>query len=198
MQCWINGPATVGIDDTTRCLSFWTASGEPAFSPRRRLYAGGHHSIIPFSGQIRTPQKTYIFPVDCRNYETAAELIIFAWRKKADCFDHTQTGKWTTKIKMTVHSEIRCGCGRCGRSRYLFGLTHGNRAVLTASAPCLARNNCTSDCRCKSSTGIWLRRFRPIRNFVLPDDRPGKKGSRMGTRPAMNRAFFMIRHRIHF
>jgi hypothetical protein len=29
-----------------------------------------HHSIIPFSGQIRKPQKTSIFSVGCRNSET--------------------------------------------------------------------------------------------------------------------------------
>ncbi len=29
-----------------------------------------HHSIIPFPGKIRKPQKTYIFSVGCRNSET--------------------------------------------------------------------------------------------------------------------------------
>ena len=34
------------------------------------LRAGGHHSIIPFPGRIRKSQKTSIFSVGCRNFET--------------------------------------------------------------------------------------------------------------------------------
>ena len=60
MQCWINGPATGGIDDKIKMAIILLKTNIPAF----------HHSIIPFPGQIRKPQKTYIFSVGCRNSET--------------------------------------------------------------------------------------------------------------------------------
>ena len=60
MQCWINGPATGGIDDKIKMAIILLKTNIPAF----------HHSIIPFSGQIRKPQKTSIFSVGCRNSET--------------------------------------------------------------------------------------------------------------------------------
>ena len=47
MQCWINGPATGGIDDKIKMAIILLKTNIPAF----------HHSIIPFSGQIRKPQK---------------------------------------------------------------------------------------------------------------------------------------------
>jgi hypothetical protein len=48
MQCWINGPATGGIDDKIKMANILLKTNIPSF----------HHSIIPFSGQIRKPQKT--------------------------------------------------------------------------------------------------------------------------------------------
>ena len=39
--------------------------------------AVGHHSIIPFPGQIRRPQKPSILPVCCRNSETFNYSLAF-------------------------------------------------------------------------------------------------------------------------
>ena len=50
MQCWINGPATGGIDDKIRMAIILLKTNIPAF----------HHSIIPFPGQIRNPKKLNI------------------------------------------------------------------------------------------------------------------------------------------
>ncbi len=47
MQCWINGPATDGKDDKIKMAYILLKTNIPAF----------HHSIIPFSGQIRKPKK---------------------------------------------------------------------------------------------------------------------------------------------
>jgi len=60
MQCWINDLATGGIDDKIKMAIILLKTNIPVF----------HHSIIPFSGQIRKPQKTFIFSVGCRNSET--------------------------------------------------------------------------------------------------------------------------------
>ena len=60
MQCWINGPATSGIDDKIKMAIILLKTNIPAF----------HHSIIPFPGQVRTPQKISISSVGCRNSET--------------------------------------------------------------------------------------------------------------------------------
>ena len=38
MQCWINGPATGGIDDKIKMAIILLKTNIPAFSPRRRLY----------------------------------------------------------------------------------------------------------------------------------------------------------------
>jgi hypothetical protein len=43
MQCWINGPATDGIDDKIKMAYILLKTNIPAF----------HHSNIPFSEQIR-------------------------------------------------------------------------------------------------------------------------------------------------
>jgi hypothetical protein len=51
MQCWINGPATGGIDDKIKMVNIILKINIPVF----------HHSIIPFSGQIRKSQNAYIF-----------------------------------------------------------------------------------------------------------------------------------------
>jgi len=47
MQCWINGPATDGIDEKIKMASILLKTNIPTFL----------HFIIPFSGQIRKPQK---------------------------------------------------------------------------------------------------------------------------------------------
>ncbi len=60
MQCWIIGPTTGGIEDKIKMVSLLLKTNIPSF----------HHSIIPFSGKIREPQKTSIFSVGCRNSET--------------------------------------------------------------------------------------------------------------------------------
>jgi hypothetical protein len=60
MQCWMNGPATGGIDDKIKMDIILFKTNIPVFHP----------SIIPFSGQIRKPQKTSIFSVGCRNSDT--------------------------------------------------------------------------------------------------------------------------------
>jgi hypothetical protein len=48
MQYWINGPATGGIDDENKMAKILLNTNIPSF----------HHSIIPFSGQIRNPKKS--------------------------------------------------------------------------------------------------------------------------------------------
>jgi hypothetical protein len=52
MQCWINDPATGGIDDKLKMVKILLKTN------------------IPFPGQIRRPQKTSIFSVGCKNSET--------------------------------------------------------------------------------------------------------------------------------
>jgi hypothetical protein len=52
MQCWINGPATDGIDDKIKMVNILLKTNIPAF----------HHSIIPFSGQIRMAEGIGIRP----------------------------------------------------------------------------------------------------------------------------------------
>jgi hypothetical protein len=59
MQCWINDPATGGSDDKIKMANIHLKTNIPSF----------HHSIIPFSGQIRKSQKTTISSVGCRNSE---------------------------------------------------------------------------------------------------------------------------------
>jgi hypothetical protein len=66
MQCWINGPATGGNDDKIKMANILLKTNIPAF----------HHSIIPFSEQIRKPQNTSIFSVGCRNSETYIYAIL--------------------------------------------------------------------------------------------------------------------------
>jgi hypothetical protein len=46
MQCWINDPFLGGIDDKIKMAVILLKTNIPVF----------HHSIIPFSGQIRKPQ----------------------------------------------------------------------------------------------------------------------------------------------
>jgi len=38
MQCWINCPATGGIEDKMKMAIILSKTNIPAFSPRRRLY----------------------------------------------------------------------------------------------------------------------------------------------------------------
>jgi hypothetical protein len=59
MQCWINDPAG-GIDDKIQKANILFKTNITTF----------HHSIIPFLGKIRKPQKASIFSVGCRNSET--------------------------------------------------------------------------------------------------------------------------------
>ena len=60
MQCRINGPFIGGIDDKVKMAIIFLKTNIPAF----------HHSIIPFSWQIRKPQNTSVFSINCRNSET--------------------------------------------------------------------------------------------------------------------------------
>jgi len=60
MQCWINGSATGGIDDKIKMVNILSKTNIPSFHP----------SIIPFPGQIRRPQKIFIFSVGYRDSET--------------------------------------------------------------------------------------------------------------------------------
>jgi len=46
MQCWINVPATNGIDDKIKMAYILLKTNIPEF----------HHSIIPFSWQFRNPK----------------------------------------------------------------------------------------------------------------------------------------------
>jgi hypothetical protein len=57
MQCWINGPATGGIDEKIEMAGILLKTNIPTF----------HYSIF---GQIRKPKKTSISSVGCRNSET--------------------------------------------------------------------------------------------------------------------------------
>ena len=66
MQCWINGPATGGIEDKIKMVNILLKTNIPSFHP----------SIIPFPGQIQRPQKTSIFSVGCRNSETLNYMVI--------------------------------------------------------------------------------------------------------------------------
>jgi len=56
MPCWINGPATGGIDEKIKMDRILLKTNIPTF----------HYSIF---GQIRKPQKTSISSVGCRNSE---------------------------------------------------------------------------------------------------------------------------------
>jgi hypothetical protein len=60
MQCWINGPATGGIDGKIKMVDIILKTNIPSF----------HHSIIPFLGRIQKPSKAPIFSVGCKNSET--------------------------------------------------------------------------------------------------------------------------------
>jgi hypothetical protein len=51
MQCWINVHATGRIDDKTKMANILLKTNIPSFQ----------HSIIPFLGQIRNPQKTLYY-----------------------------------------------------------------------------------------------------------------------------------------
>jgi len=53
MQCWINGPATGGIDDKIKMVNILLKTNIPSF----------HHSIIPFPGaNSEAPKNLYILP----------------------------------------------------------------------------------------------------------------------------------------
>ena len=64
MQCWINVPATDGIDDKIKMAYILLKTNIPTF----------HHSIIPFSGRIRKPKKSlyyqYIVEIPKRNHRS--------------------------------------------------------------------------------------------------------------------------------
>ena len=75
MQCWINGPASGGIDDKLKMVNILLKTNVPAF----------HSSIIPFLGHIQRPQKTSIFSVGCRNSET------FNYTRSVNCCNSTIT-----------------------------------------------------------------------------------------------------------
>ena len=47
MQCWLNGPATGGINDKIQMVTIILKTNIPSFHP----------CIIPFPGQIRKPQE---------------------------------------------------------------------------------------------------------------------------------------------
>jgi hypothetical protein len=64
MQCWINVPATDGVGDKIRMVYILL------IRLRRTSIPPFQYSIIPFSGQIRKPKKTFILSVSCRNSET--------------------------------------------------------------------------------------------------------------------------------
>jgi hypothetical protein len=51
MQCWIDGPATDGIDDKNKMAHILLKTNIPTL----------HYSIIPFSGQIRKPKKSLYY-----------------------------------------------------------------------------------------------------------------------------------------
>ena len=51
MQCWINCPATDGIDAKIKMAYILLKTNIPTL----------HHSIIPFSGQIRKPKKSLYY-----------------------------------------------------------------------------------------------------------------------------------------
>jgi hypothetical protein len=70
MQCWINGPATGGIDGKIIMANILLKTNIPSF----------HHSIIPFSGQIRGSQKTLIFSIGYRN-SGAFKYVLFSTGK---------------------------------------------------------------------------------------------------------------------
>jgi hypothetical protein len=61
MQCWMNGPATGGIDDKIKMVNILL------ILLRRIIIPSFHYSI---SGQIRRSQKISIFSVGYRNSET--------------------------------------------------------------------------------------------------------------------------------
>ncbi len=58
MQCWINGPATDGIDDKIKMADILLKTNIPAFSPIRRL--SEPEATIPlfhFRGKFGSPKK---------------------------------------------------------------------------------------------------------------------------------------------
>jgi hypothetical protein len=63
MQCWINGPATGGIDDKIKMPNILLKTNIPSFSPRRRRYPTSrrppfHYSISGANSEI--PKNLYI------------------------------------------------------------------------------------------------------------------------------------------
>jgi hypothetical protein len=58
MQCWMNGPATGGIDDKIKMAIILLKTNIPAFSPRRRLYEPkATISLFHFRGKFGSPKK---------------------------------------------------------------------------------------------------------------------------------------------
>ncbi len=60
MQCWINGPATDGIDDKIKMAYILLKTKVPAFSPSRRLYEPeATIPLFPFRGKFESPIYLY-------------------------------------------------------------------------------------------------------------------------------------------
>jgi hypothetical protein len=57
MQCWINGPATGGIDDKIKMAVILWKTNIPAFSPRRRLYEPEATIPVFHFREFGTPKK---------------------------------------------------------------------------------------------------------------------------------------------
>jgi hypothetical protein len=61
MQCWINGPATGGIDDKIKMAIILLKTNIPTFSPRRRLYEPeANIPLFHFRGRFESPKNLYI------------------------------------------------------------------------------------------------------------------------------------------
>jgi hypothetical protein len=64
MQCWINGPATDGVDDKIKMTHILLTPNIPAFSPIRRLYEP--EATIPvfhFRGKFEILKNLYIIKI---------------------------------------------------------------------------------------------------------------------------------------
>ncbi len=63
MQCWINGPATGGIDDKIKMVNILLKTNIPSFSPSRRLYPTSRRPLFHYSisgANSESPKNPYI------------------------------------------------------------------------------------------------------------------------------------------
>ena len=89
MQCWINGPATGGIDDKIKMVNILL------IRLRRTIIPSFHYSI---SGENSEAQKISIFSVGCRNSETLNYTVLGTATApkggRGGCMNGVYNGRW--------------------------------------------------------------------------------------------------------